>query len=581
MLRPLSELPKSIHMINLSYPKLLKLFPDYIDPKRSESASFLIWYLENYLRLDSADAVDAVCDQSGDKGVDGIYINEDAGCVEIYQSKIAQKEGATIGDTALKEFAGTLTQFSNEKTIRALISSAGDANVGLLAKRLELEKRISELEIKGYFISNINLDKNGESILKSLKNIKFIGRKELESTYVDPSRTTPVSKSVKFDISGLETAKYIVDSDNEALIAPLKASELISLEGIVNQSLFAYNVRGSLGRTQVNKDISSSIKASAKHKLFPLFHNGITIVASSVDRPKSESYIKISDYFVVNGCQSLSALFENKNSITPNLRVLTKIVRAAPGSDLAEMVTRFSNNQNGMKSRDFKSNNKIQIRIQNEMAISYSREFFYEIKRGENNEGKEIIANETAGLYLMAFDLKQPWGTHRKYQVFEELHPEIFGRPAVTAHRIVLCHIICAAINDKIKKISNGLVAKYALTRYLLLYIVRLILEKDKIGLSIIENPPHYTLDKNRRAALKHSISNILEEVITDLNAEVDQLGDEFDYRGRLRDEKWANKLAHEVVSTHQKLVNRRRTESFESLFNSLIGKSGKRKSTQ
>lgn len=160
-------------MINLSYPKILKLFPDYIDPKRSESASFLIWYLENYLRLDSADAVDAVCDQSGDKGVDGIYINEDAGCVEIYQSKIAQKEGATIGDTALKEFAGTLTQFSNEKTIRALILSAGDANVGLLAKRLELEKRISELEIKGYFISNINLDKNGEAILKSLKNIKF------------------------------------------------------------------------------------------------------------------------------------------------------------------------------------------------------------------------------------------------------------------------------------------------------------------------------------------------------------------------------------------------------------------------
>jgi hypothetical protein len=45
-----------------------------------------------------------------------------------------------------------------------------------------------------------------------------------------------------------------------------------------------------------------------------------------------------------------------------------------------------------------------------------------------------MIANEDAGLYLLAFDLKRPWATHRKYQVFEDDHSEIFGRPAVDAH---------------------------------------------------------------------------------------------------------------------------------------------------
>ncbi len=57
-------------MLDLRYPQLLYLFSDHIDPKRTESASFLIWYLEHYYRLDPLEAVDCVCDQSGDKGID-------------------------------------------------------------------------------------------------------------------------------------------------------------------------------------------------------------------------------------------------------------------------------------------------------------------------------------------------------------------------------------------------------------------------------------------------------------------------------------------------------------------------------
>ena len=109
--------------LDFTYPQILDLFPQHLDPKRTESASFLIWYLENYLRLDTTEAIDVVCDQSGDKGVDGIYINEDAGVIEVYQSKISQKKGRTIGDTLLKEFAGTLKQFESGETIKNLIAS--------------------------------------------------------------------------------------------------------------------------------------------------------------------------------------------------------------------------------------------------------------------------------------------------------------------------------------------------------------------------------------------------------------------------------------------------------------------------
>ena len=63
-------------MLNLDYPGILNLFSQHLAPKRNESAAFLIWFLENYYRLDTLEAIDSVCDQRGDKGVDGIYINE-------------------------------------------------------------------------------------------------------------------------------------------------------------------------------------------------------------------------------------------------------------------------------------------------------------------------------------------------------------------------------------------------------------------------------------------------------------------------------------------------------------------------
>ena len=108
-------------MIDLTYPALLEPLASFLAPKRNESASFLIWYLNNYYRLDEVDAVDSVCDQMGDKGVDGIYVNEGAGTIDVFQSKISQKAKSTIGDTQLKEFAGTLTQFSSKANLQKLL----------------------------------------------------------------------------------------------------------------------------------------------------------------------------------------------------------------------------------------------------------------------------------------------------------------------------------------------------------------------------------------------------------------------------------------------------------------------------
>ncbi len=553
-------------MIDVTYPKLLDLFREHLNPKRSESASFLIWYFENYYRLDTLDAVDSVCDQKGDKGVDGIFVNDSDQTITIFQSKINQNPASTIGDKSLREFAGTITQFNDTNSIKNLIATAGQTELAKLAKTLDLENKITTHDLRGEFVSNVDIDLNGAAFLATNPKILFVGRKDLIQSYISDERDQPIHKTASFDIQGTKIAEYIVDSATKAIIAPVKATDLVSLEGIADQSLFTHNVRGPLGRTKVNKDITKTIKEPSSHKFFPLFHNGITIIAGSLDA--DDDAITAGDYFVVNGCQSLTALYDNRTKITDDLRVLTKFIKMDPQSSWAKTITEISNNQNGVRARDFKSNHQIHIRLQNEFRQHYEGVYEYQIKRGDPEGEGVVISNEEAGLYLMAFDLKEPWGTHRKYQVFEDKHGDLFARPEVNADRIVLCRVIIEAISKVLPDINNQLLARYVLVQYMLLYIVRKIMETSDLK-EILQTPELFVrsvADRDRFAAVMLAVCK---EIVVDLNAEIDaeedkNNGKEFYYREKLRDSDWVKTTGASIVGDYQKQIIRGRADSLK-----------------
>jgi hypothetical protein len=235
-----------------------------------------------------------------------------------------------------------------------------------------------------------------------------------------------------------------------------------------------------------------------------------------------------------------------------------------PQSPWAAMVTKFSNNQNGVKPRDFMANNTIQIRLQNEFRKSYKGQYYFEIKRGEASDPGTVISNEEAGLFLMAFDLKEPWATTRKYQVFEEKHADLFGRPEVTADRVVLCQVIVEAIRDVTPAIKNTLFSRYRLTRYLLIYIAREILENDDLHEEVMTNPQTFVRDASDRDRFRACVRKIMDDIVIDLNAEVEEYGDDFDYRDKLRNSEWVRGLSKKVVADYLKLVKRGRIQSFK-----------------
>ena len=82
--------------------------------------------------------------------------------------------------------------------------------------------------------------KNIADYLKSHSVIRFVGNSELLRTFISPARDARIGKPASFDVSGYEISTYVVDKGHEAVIAPLKASELVRLDGIANQALIEF-----------------------------------------------------------------------------------------------------------------------------------------------------------------------------------------------------------------------------------------------------------------------------------------------------------------------------------------------------
>lgn len=544
--------------IDVSYGKLIDRISAFKVDKRTESAAFLIWFLVNYYRMDELDAIDCICDQSNDKGVDGIYVNEDAETIDIFQSKLSQKDNSSVGDTLLKEFTGTLSQFESAEAVAKLADSAKGTRLASLIKWLDLEKKISEYRVRGVLVVNLDLDSNGMQFMKHKPPIRFFGKAELEHTYVSDEKESIQTGKAKFDIFGLSVTDYQVDNKTTAVVAAVSATDLVKLKGIEDQSLFASNVRASLGSTKVNRDIGFSIRDPGLHKSFLLFHNGITVLAKTVKH--DDKQIEVEDYYVVNGCQSLNTLYTNRKHITGDLRILTKFIQVEAGSKLADTITNFSNTQNGIKPRDFKSNHPIQTRLQREFETQYGGEYALEIKRGAPIGKKaEVISNEDAGLLLIAFDLKEPWTTHRKYQVFDDRYAEIFGRPVVTADRLVFVQQIADAVTPALLNLKNELFGRYVLTKFVMLTVMRRVLEEDEVGRKMLDRPQDYVRDPATRARFRAMMDGFAASMVIDLDVETQELDADFDYRGKLRDREYVSDLVNKLVATYRKDVLRKK----------------------
>jgi hypothetical protein len=499
-------------------------------------------------------------------GVDGINVNDQLWQVDVFQSRI-HKTDKTLGDTALKEFHGSLSQFKNGPSVLSLQTKTGNSELlGLLREKDVAKKIEAGYELRGIFVTNGKADANAEKFLRDTPNIVLYDEGELQRLYLPIDKTEPIPTPISFNVAAVNTLVYPIGSELNMVIAPLSAAELVKMEGIPSQELFAWNVRQWLRKTNVNKDIEKSIKTASEHKYFPAFHNGLTVLCESLE--VTDEKITVSGYAVVNGCQSLTGLYENRADITPDLRLMTKFIRVSPKSDLASKITDHTNNQNGITARDRQSNTPIQMRLQSEIHRKYKGEVCYRVKRGERPDWdpEKVIENELAARILLAFDLRHPEAAHQQYKLFDESHKEIFGRPEVNADRIVALSDIDKIILEKRSLLSNPLFGRYGLTRFLLHFLVREALETDSVGKAFCANPSAFLRERDGRLRLRHSIDKLVTSLIRLLDGELkrrESEGTPFDYKRELKSPRSVAELRSRIIPIYQITVDGGMAPSF------------------
>ena len=196
-------------------------------------------------------------------------------------------------------------------------------------------------------------------------------------------------------------------------------------------SILKYNPRSYLDMASgtVNAEIANTI-LSKKTNEFALFNNGITMLSDNTDinkkiGKKNQGQIIITNPQIINGGQTaftLSRIYENMllgevdQGIFDNKEVLLKIITLEKENDensrlrLIEAISKATNQQTAVNEADRRSNDKIQIELQQEIFNSYG--YFYQRKAGEFGEGlknkyierKQIIDREALLRIALAID---------------------------------------------------------------------------------------------------------------------------------------------------------------------------------
>jgi len=539
---------------------------------RNDNSAFLIWFLKNIFCLSEQDSVDSVCDGSRDKGIDGIWVDDNDEEIYIFQSEFSPNDNRDSGDTKIREFAGVCTWFSDESQVNNLLN----ALINLELKQRLLLLKISDKVARGYlvnyvYVTNKIFDVNAKEYLDTSK-IDAYDNNLIFSKYTYMVEADIANTPKTLDLSNSTSILYNSAVDNSSIVLAIPVIQLLKLDGIQDHTLFSRNVRLWTGKTRVNKELANTIKDQTEHERFFLYHNGVSITCSDFDFKPKENKIIISGYQVINGCQSLVSFYQNKLNLTNNMLVLTKIIKVEPQSTLIQKITKNANNQNAISPKDLKSNDRVQISLQRNFFQVFNKSVLYMIKRGENTIGyNDVIDIDSAGQLIISFYFDEPYKTHLKANFYGDSYESIFSRN-MSCQRIYLAFAIHKIIIDNIEKVDNIPARSYGLARFSFLRIIKSILNDDELGKEIINNPNKFVTG-TKLQVLKNSIQRLFELVALDINGYVTEYistVDLFDYKNLFKNKEFCDKINVNVLTSHKKSVVRHPEDSFKSIYENM-----------
>ncbi|BBB47241.1 hypothetical protein Pelsub_P0468 [Pelolinea submarina] len=534
----------------------------------SISSAFLLWFLLNIFHLEKEDAIDCICDQPNDKGIDGIFIDEDEEIIYLFQSKYSPKDGQIQGDNDLRNFIGAREWFKNESAITNLLNSTACEELKSLITSLKISEK-TNYKLVSVFLTNKEFNKHSSEYINAVNDFEAYDIELLFQNYTYFSDDENIFPEIDLYLANKSRIQYDLSEENPTRVYAISAKQLIKLEGIQDRTLFYKNVRYGVGNTRVNKSIKETINITDEHENFFLYHNGITIICEKLVENLDRNKISIEKYAVINGCQSMLSFFENRNKLSNNLIVLVKIIQTNLTSPLVGNVTYYANNQNSIGLKDLHSLDSIQRVLQKKFKETFDNKVLYKRKRGEEVEGfEEVIASDFAAQLISSVYLNEPYRTHLKQELFGSSYSRIFTRK-MTVEKIYLAKIIYEVVEKNAAFLKVESIRNYGLALFFFSYLISQLLDQDELGREILDEPREFVL--NSKIKLENSLLNLWKIMIPEINYQINQRILEnngfFDYKNLFKNAQFIKDISDDLLRDYERLVLRDDNNKFSEIY--------------
>lgn len=248
-------------------------------------------------------------------------------------------------------------------------------------------------------------DLNDMSLFNEVKTPEFLGIKDIMSLH--EKNTSGLEVSITLTKQPVPYPKDIHNRIKNGYYGLIKLEEFISLltdevnnERILRKGIFNDNIRyylGSSEKVEVNASMKKQLLGNENY-LFGLLNNGITIIADNIFLSSED--LTLTNYQIVNGCQTSNVIFECLNSINNNTNDIYIPIRliSTEDEDTKHAIIKATNSQTQLKPEQLVALSSIQKAIEqyyNTKTRSSTCPLYYERRteqyRDENIAKTKII----------------------------------------------------------------------------------------------------------------------------------------------------------------------------------------------
>lgn len=263
-----------------------------------------------------------------------------------------------------------------------------------------------------------------------LKNLSLFN--EIYIDVLDAKDLQDIQKDIDLNIEREIVLEDIVtlkpiEKIQESYIGLIAFEELLKLildnNKNLNRNLFYENIRDFQPKSKINEEIKNTMINPSDSDYFVLYHNGITIVARSLN--KTGQKINMNSFQIINGCQTCNILARNyKNIKNINKMSLPLKLIATDDNETIIKIIKSTNKSNEVKDEAFESLGKYHKELEEFFSaknknMNDENKVYYE-RRSKQYQFDNIAKNQIITLgscvraYLGMF-YREPHSVHRYY----------------------------------------------------------------------------------------------------------------------------------------------------------------------